>query len=180
MDKFTKTVQRLWGPLHRDGRLHGSPIFAMELSAHCDRQLSLRMPKISLWSYGEQVEHLYLATHWAFDRFEEAMSGENSTCQMGLLGYGLLALGAMPRGVFATIPPLVPASGTLKHIEPLKESLAMRLERITWNLEEIKMNCGKSLHPRMKYLSAKQWLYFISVHHHHHSKIIRDIVRAAG
>ncbi|HEV7844378.1 MAG TPA: hypothetical protein VGO69_11825, partial [Pyrinomonadaceae bacterium] len=81
---------------------------------------------------------------------------------------------------FPTIPPLVPLSGTEEHIQPLKEDLKRRVEQIKWRLEQIKAGPGKSMHPRMKYLTSSQWLFFADVHHRHHLAIMRDILKAAG
>ena len=163
-----------------DGRLHRSPAFVAELAAYCSSELDLCVPQVSKWSYGKQVEHLYLGTHWVLDRIDEAMTGQYPSRKMGWMGYGLMMTGFIPRGVFPTIPPLIPASGTMEHIQPLQDRLIKRLDQITWDLEQIKASSGKSLHPKMKYLTTQQWLFFADVHHRHHGKIIRDILKAAS
>jgi hypothetical protein len=94
-------------------------------------------------------------------------------------GCGLMVGGFIPRGVFPTIPPLVPKSGTLEHIEPLHDSLKKRMAEFEWDLLEIRASAGRSCHPRMKYLTGSQWLYFQDVHHRHHLSIMRDIRKAA-
>ncbi len=180
MDRMSRSVYRLWGSLGSDGRLHESPSFAAELAERCKGKLDLRVTRISKWTFGEQLEHLYLSTHYVLDRLEESMAGKNPSGQMGFYGYGLLAGGFIPRGVFPTIPPLKPVSGTLDHIQPLQESLANRLEQLAWDLYQIKNSAGRSRHPRMKYLSASQWLFFADIHHRHHLSIMRDILKAAG
>jgi hypothetical protein len=180
MDRMTKAVHQLWGPLQADGRLHKEPVFADELASKCDGQLALRELKISKWSHGQQLEHLYLSTHYVLDRIEESMTGANASNRMGFWGYGLLVGGFIPRYVFPTIPPLVPASGTLDHIQPLQDRLRSRLEQIVWDLEEIQASPGKSRHPRMKYLTASEWLYFGEIHHRHHLSLIRDIHKVAS
>lgn len=180
MDRMSRSVYRLWGSLGDDLRLHRSPSFASELAERCNGDLSLRVTSVSKWSFGEQLEHLYLSSHYVLDRLQESMAGQNPSERMGMYGYGLVVGGFIPRGVFPTIPPLKPVSGTLDHIEPLRESLATRLEQLAWDLYEIKASTGKSRHPRMKYLSASQWLFFADIHHRHHLAIIRDILKAAG
>jgi len=179
MDRMTRSVYRLWGTLGDDRRLHRSPTFADELAERCKGNLGLRVTSVSKWSFGKQLEHLYLSTHYVLDRLSEAMAGQNPSGRMGIYGYGLLVGGFIPRGVFPTIPPLEPVSGTLDHIGPLKESLAKRLEQLAWDLSEIKASTGRSRHPRMKYMSASQWLFFGDIHHRHHLAIMRDILKAA-
>jgi hypothetical protein len=99
---------------------------------------------------------------------------------MGFYGHSLMVAGFIPRGMFPTIPQLVPASGTMDHIHPLKESLRGRLQEIVWELNQIKASPGKSRHPRMKYLTAAQWFYFAEIHHRHHLSIIKDICKVAN
>lgn len=180
MDRITLAINRLWGALGENGELLGEPSFAVEMAAQCQGDLTLRSLDVSKWSFGHQLEHLYLSSHYVLDRMEEAMSGANASRHMGPYGVGLMVGGFIPRGVFPTIPPLVPASGTMKHIQPLRDSLRTRLEQIDWDLEQIKSSTGKSRHPRMKYLTAGQWLYFAEIHHRHHLAIIRDICKAAN
>jgi hypothetical protein len=179
MDRITKAIDQLWGPISADGRLGPEPAFASELEAQCDKRLGLVVSGVSKWSVGHQLEHLYLTSHYVLDRLIEAMSGQNASKHMGPYGYGLMVGGFIPRGVFPTIPPLLPVSGTLVHILPLKDHLRRRLEEITWDLDEVKASTGKSRHPRMKYLTAVQWLYFAEIHHRHHLAIIRDICKVA-
>lgn len=180
MDRMTRSVYRLWGSLSEDGRLHDSPLFAEELAERCKNKLDLQVTRVSKWSFGKQLEHLYLSTHYVLDRLDEAMAGQNPAGRMGVYGYGLLVGGFIPRGVFPTIPPLEPRGGTLDQIEPLRESLTKRLEQLAWDLSQIKASTGRSRHPRMKYLTASQWLFFGDIHHRHHLAIMRDIAKAGG
>jgi hypothetical protein len=135
---------------------------------------------VSKWSLGEHLEHLYRTSHYVLDRLGEAMVGLNASERMGIYGRGLMLGGFIPRGVFRTIPPLEPASGKIDDIEPLRKSLGSRLESLQWDLDQIKSSQGRSRHPRMKYLSASEWLFFTDVHHRHHLAIIRDILKAAA
>jgi len=181
MDRIDEAANRLWGALGEDGRLHPSPRFADELAECCyGNNNQVIVEKVSNWSYGDQLEHLYLGSHYVLDRLEESMSGEHAQTRIGFWGVGMMVGGFMPRYVFPTIPPLVPKSGTEEHIGPLRESLNERIRNIPWTLDEIKASTGKSLHPRMKYLTSSQWLYFADIHHRHHLGIMRDILKAAG
>src|SRR5579859_8064555 len=86
MDRMTRSFYRLWGSLSADGRLHDSPLFAEELAERCKHKLDLQVKSVSKWSFGKQLEHLYLSTHYVLDRLEEALAGQNPTGRMGLYG----------------------------------------------------------------------------------------------
>jgi len=180
MDRKSRAVHRLWGPLGDKGRLHGSPRFAKELAARCDGELDRFAPGVSKWSFGQQLEHLYMASHYVLDRLQEAMGGEQTSDHPSLWGHALMVGGYIPRGMFPTIPQLVPKAGTRETILPLKESLEARLVQLEWSLGEIHASPGRSPHPRMKHLLASQWLFFLDIHHRHHLRIMRDIVKAGG
>ena len=179
MDQIILAVDRLWGSVGKEGRLHPSPRFADELADHFNGNLDVRSLKVSRWSFGEQLEHLFLTSHYVLDRLEESMTGQNTSERMGVWGAGLMVGGFIPRYVFPTIPQLVPRSGTAEHLQPLQDTLKKRLEDMQWSLVQIRACHGKSRHPRMKYLTAGQWMYFWDVHHRHHLAIMRDIRKAA-
>jgi hypothetical protein len=183
MDRIRKAVLRLWGNLNDGERLHGTPRFADELSSHCEgnsnSKLALRDERVSKWSYGEQLEHLYRSSHYVLDRLEEAMSGDNAAERRGMWGHSLMAAGFIPRGFFPTIPPLEPEGGTMEQIAPLRDSLRQRLAAVDLDLRRIKTSPGKSRHPRMKWLTSSEWFFFADVHHRHHLSIMRDIARRA-
>lgn len=180
MDRIRVAVDRLWGSLGTDGRLHGSPRFADELAAHFNGKLGVVNPSVSKWSYGHQLEHLYRTSHYVIDRLEESMTGLNAGQWMGFWGFGMMVGGFIPRYWFPTIPQLVPLSGSPEDIEPLKDDLKTRLEQLEWRFDDIKRSRGKSRHPRMKYLSSSQWMFFWDIHHRHHLAIMRDILKPAG
>jgi hypothetical protein len=180
MDRISKAAHRLWGTVGQNGELHGSPRFATELAAQCNGKLALRAQEVSKWSFGQHLEHLYMASHWWLDRLEESLHGDNAAARIGFWGRGLMAAGFIPRGYFPTIPQLVPGDGTLDRIRPLQETLTARLQHLGCTVNQIKASPGKSLHPRMKWLLSRQWIIFGDVHHRHHLAIMRDIARAAG
>jgi hypothetical protein len=179
MDRIMRAVLRLWGSVE-DGRLHASPKFNAELAALTTKKLDVHVPSVSKWSYGEQVEHLYLASHWVFDRLDESMTHANADEHMNLLGVGMLVGRRIPRGVFATIPVLVPEGGTLAQILPLKERLQKRLDAVDWDMVRVKASPGRSKHPRMHFLTSSHWMVFLDIHHRHHLRIIRDIEKKAA
>lgn len=180
MDRITVAANRLWGSLGKDGRLHASPRFADELASHYNANLTVLNTRVSKWSYGHQLEHLYRTSHYVLDRLEEAMTGLYAEKHMGFWGVGMMVGGFIPRYWFPTIPQLVPLSGSPEDIDPLRDDLTRRLKQVEWRLTDIKECRGKSRHPRMKYLSSSQWLFFQDIHHRHHLAIMRDILKTAG
>jgi len=180
MDRKSRAIHRLWGSLDEHGKLHGSPRFAKELAERCDGALAVRAGSVSKWSFGQQLEHLYLTSHYVLDRLQESMSGEHAADHPGVMGHALLIGGFIPRKLFPTIPPLVPKSGTIEDIQPLRDSLDARLTQLGWDLDQINASPGRSLHPRMKFLLANQWLFFLDIHHRHHLRIMRDILVAGS
>lgn len=173
-------ANRLWGSLGENGELPPEAHFVDELAAHYNDKLGVVDTRVSKWSYGHQLEHLYRTSHYVLDRLEEAMTGLYADEHMGFWGVGLVTVGFIPRYWFPTIPQLVPLSGTPEDIEPLKDDLKNRLQQIEWKLNDIKVSRGKSRHPRMKYLTASQWVFFQDIHHRHHLAIMRDILKTAG
>lgn len=180
MDRKSTAIHRLWGSLGEQGKLHGSPYFTKELADRCNGELAVRAASVSKWTFGQQLEHLYLTSHYVLDRLQEAMAGEHASDHPSFLGHALLIGGFIPRGVFPTIPPLVPKSGTREDIQPLRDNLDARLAQLGWDLHQINASPGRSSHPRMKFLLANQWLFFLDVHHRHHLRIMRDILKAGG
>jgi hypothetical protein len=179
MDRITRAVHRLWGSVGH-GRLAPAPRFASELAAAgSNGKLPLMAPEISKWSFGHQLEHAYRSAHYVLDRLEESLAAKDRAGRMGFWGVGMMIGGFIPRGMFPTIPPLEPTGGTLAEIRPLQQSLDERLAKIGWGIAEIKNSPGKSRHPRMKYLTSGQWMFFWDIHHRHHLAIMRDIAKAA-
>jgi len=179
MDRTTRAVQRLWGSAG-PGHLPPAARFADELATHVNGKLALTAPRVTKWTYGQQVEHLYKSSHYVLDRLAEAMSGRDADQRMGFWGAGLMVGGFIPRGFFPTIPQLEPGAGTIAEITPLKDSLEQRLRSIDWGMNEVWASPGKSRHPRMKFLNTAQWLFFADIHHRHHISILRDMVKAAS
>lgn len=178
MDKVTRAVERLWGTLGPAGELHAAPRFQDELRAEAEGDLFRLERRVSEWSFGHHVEHLYQASHWVLDRLEESMSGANADGKMNHLGIGMLILGRIPRGMYPTIPPLMPQGGTMAEIRPLAERLRARLAEHDWRLPEVLVCPGRSRHPRMRFLAARHWMIFLDIHHRHHRAILRDILKA--
>jgi hypothetical protein len=177
--RMRRAAHRLWGRLDEDQVLHGDPRFAAQLAARCQANLDLRAESVSGWSFGQQLEHLYRSSHYVLDHLCESMGNHRGSERMNLLGHALMTAGFIPRGLFQVIPELRPTSGDEAVIQPLKESLEARLGRLEWSLRQINSHDGRSRHPRMRYMVANQWLFFMDVHHRHHLAIMEDLVTAA-
>lgn len=177
MGRKKRAFERLWGALEPGRKLNSKrPLFARQFEQLIDRDLELQVDPVSAWSLGKHVEHNYLVAHYTADRIFEAMRGQHADQRMNLMASGYFMFGWAPRGVFPTIAELVAKSGAKEDILPLRDSLEKRLETFDWTWEEIAASRGRSHHPRMTWLTARHWVYFLERHNAHHSRIARDIL----
>ena len=139
--------------------------------------LDLRIERISLWSIGQQVDHM-LKVLEAGVRFLE---GQREPLPRGMNLYGRLALALrwFPRGIGKSPKGVRPGDFTAA-------GLAERASRLR------KVFCDRPLpaavladarpvfpHPYYGGLTAVQGVRFLEIHTHHHLKIVADIRRAA-
>ena len=166
-----------------------------ELARGPEAELAARAPAVSGWSVAEQLEHLVLVDRSVLKsvrrllddpRRQSAQPVPPAPPGINLLGRVVLGTGFIPRGRARTMPPFQPgaapaaAAGAgavgivgIEEIERGVRELAPRLG-------ELEAGGGRSRHPLFGGLGGRQWLRFVTVHHHHHLKIVRDIRRARG
>jgi hypothetical protein len=60
------------------------------------------------------------------------------------------------------------------------EEIERGVRELEPRLGELEAGGGRSRHPLFGGLGGRQWLRFVTVHHHHHLKIVRDIRGARG
>lgn len=152
------------------------PQFAADLAALLDNDLAGRSERVSKWSMGQHIEHMYRASLYVLERIQEAETQPVSG-KPNILGRGFLLAGFIPRGVFTAIPEVRPKEGDMKTILDLKSKLKTYLENQETDLDKICAAEGCSRHPRMGWLRQDQWLFFLEVHHRHHLAIIKDLQR---
>jgi len=163
-----------------------------ELARGPEAELAARAPAVSGWSVAEQLEHLVLVDRAVLKSVRHILDDPRrqpappAPPGINLLGRVVLGTGFIPRGRARTMPHFQPgapaaaaagASGVgivgIEEIEREVRELAPRLG-------ELEAGGGRSRHPLFGGLGGRQWLRFVTVHHHHHLKIVRDIRRARG
>jgi hypothetical protein len=159
-----------------------------ELARGPEAELAARAPAVSGWSVAEQLEHLVLVDRAVLKSVRRILDDPHGQPAqpappapgINLLGRLVLGTGFMPRGRARTTAPYQPgavpaaaAGAGIPEIERGMRELAPRLG-------ELEARGGRSRHPRFGGLGGRQWLRFVTVHHHHHLKIVRDIRRARG
>ena len=148
------------------------------LVAGGDKELAARAPEVSGWSVGQQVDHMLNVAHGVF--FRLTGDGEEVPHGINLSGRLLLGIGWLPRGVGKSPKSVLPGEA------PVAEELGVRLARLRGDFQGLRFRTGLLVsrrrlfkHPYFGGLDCAQTLRFLSVHNHHHLKIVRDIRRAA-
>jgi hypothetical protein len=170
-----------------------------ELARGPEAELAARAPAVSGWSVAEQLEHLVLVDrsvlkgvrrllddlHGQSARSAQPAPSASAPPGINLLGRLVLGSGFIPRGRARTLPPFQPggaaaAAGAgavgILGIEEIERGM----RELEPRLGELEAGGGRSRHPLFGGLGGRQWLRFVTVHHHHHLKIVRDIRRARG
>lgn len=150
-----------------------------ELVAAGDPALGVRAPEVSAWSVGQQLDHMLSVAHGVF--FRLTGDGEEVPHGINLSGRLLLGIGWLPRGVGKSPKSVLPGEA------PVAEVLGARLARLRGDFQGLRFRTGLLVsrrrlfkHPYFGGLDCAQTLRFLSVHTHHHLKIVHDIRRAAG
>jgi len=135
-----------------------------------------RVERISGWSVGQHLHHLMKSDRSIFRFFPQPSSDEVQP--VSAIGRIVLWSGWIPRGkgrAPAATEPEAPGVEELRsEIEGVRATFVEAIEaRQTLLAPEPIAN-----HPHFGGLNRVQWLRFVGVHHHHHTKIIRDVLRA--
>jgi hypothetical protein len=133
---------------------------------------------------GEQLEHLLLADRKILGGIEGVLAasaqgtappGEGGPTPIGRL---ILWSGTVPRGRAKapeyTSPAGMAAADLLRGLAEVRAGV----EALGTRLGEIGQAPSTRAHPILGHLTATQWLRFTGVHHRHHGKIVRDILKA--
>jgi hypothetical protein len=170
-----------------------------ELARGPEAELAARAPAVSGWSVAEQLEHLVLVDRSVLKTVRRLLDDPHGRSAqspqpappaqqpppgINLLGRVVLGTGFIPRGRARTLPPFQPggaaaaaaAGGGMLGIAEIEREVRDLGPR----LGELEAGGSRSRHPLFGGLGGRQWLRFVTVHHHHHLKIVRDIRRARG
>ncbi len=155
--------------------------------ARVPETLETRRESISKWSVGEQMQHVTLVDGGILRMLEKASlpvpgGASNSSGDMAdkgptMIGRCMLLLGFIPRGRGKAPSFVMPSETRYDQVEP---SLAAVRQRFA-DLDLVPLTRAGALarHHVFGHLNGTCWLRFVDIHHHHHWKIIRDMLRAA-
>ena len=137
---------------------------------------SRRVERISGWSVGQHLDHLMKADRSIFGSFPNPDDGPLKP--VSTTGRIVLWSGWIPRGkgrAPAATQPKTPESAALvTEVEGVLSLFHESLDPREALLEPQPI----AKHPVFGGLNRAQWLRFVAVHHHHHAKIMRDVLRA--
>lgn len=167
-----------------------------ELARGPEAELAARAPAVSGWSVAEQLEHLVLVDRAVLKGVrrilddphrQSARPAQPAPPGINLVGRVVLGTGFIPRGRVRTMAPYQPgaapaaaaAGAGIACIVGIEE-IERGVQELAPRLGELEASGGRSRHPLFGGLGGRQWLRFVTVHHHHHLKIVRDIRRARG
>ncbi len=144
-----------------------------------------RAPEVSAWSVGEQLEHLLLSDRRILAGIEGVLEASaQGTAPSGeggptLIGRFILWSGIVPRGRAKAPDSTVP--GGIAPVDLVRGFAEVRagVEALGSRLGEIGRAPSTRAHPILGHFTATQWLRFTCVHHRHHGKIVRDILKAS-
>lgn len=139
--------------------------------------LRVRAPEVSEWSIGQQLCHVALVDGAILDTFDRFRRGELEPAPGGPvpMGRAVLLLGWIPRGRGKAPDFTRPEERGPEELYNLLEATRDRLAGL--DLSHLSSLGLAYPHPVFGVLSLPRWLRFIQIHHDHHGRIIRDILR---
>ncbi len=140
-------------------------------------------PDVSGWSVAHHVEHLVRVDRAIVDWIGDALANPDRWPAAGRpsrIGRMVLASGWIPRGQGRAPDFTRPEGRGIRELAADLAALETRAERVEGRLEDVRALPCTRRHPVLGEFRASEWLRFLAIHHRHHDRIIRDILRRAG
>ena len=132
----------------------------------------------SAWSLHQHLEHLAITGRSTPKFIQDALKG---LCNKPLNDNGqlLFKLMAFPRGKTKAPDFALPKGALMTKIEQGFLRMKVAMEDIRHFTEHIDLNQGRSEHPLLGGLTAREWLIFLKMHMNHHLEILNQSGTAA-
>jgi hypothetical protein len=153
---------------------------ATELARQPDK-CAARADAVSHWSIQQQLDHLLKSDAAILEGLHRALASEAPVEPGGPSFMGRLVLwtGFIPRGKGKAPESVLPSDRSPAEIAAGFDETRGGFESLQSSLAEIERSRATVPHPILGRLNAVQWLRFARLHHRHHHRIIRDILRSA-
>ncbi|MBT2562701.1 DinB family protein [Pedobacter sp. ISL-64] len=148
--------------------------------SHYSEDIFQTTPPIAGWSYSEVYSHIFDSSLLSLIALERAASGKGENKPTHFIVKLILVLGTLPPAKQYKVPKrLAERVKKISKTEALDFILEFEkgLDDNYPVIAHAKANC-KTKHPRLGYLSAKQWLRFIEIHLKHHLKQLERIEKS--
>lgn len=132
------------------------------------------------WSYSEVYDHIFDASLLSLIPMEECIAGRGEKKKTVFIVRLILFIGMFPPARKYKVPKRM--ESRVKKIN--KEEALVWIEKFLLQLETDYKNIDqanpalKTLHPRLGYLNASQWLRVIEIHLSHHLKQLKRIEKS--
>lgn len=136
-----------------------------------------RAPFNGGWSYSQVYSHIWDASLLSMQALENTYTGKGKIKPTAFLVKVILFYGAFPPAAKYKVPKELESRVTSISKDQSRDLIANFLLELNKAMPQIS-NADlylKTLHPRLGYLNAHQWLRFIEIHLKHHFKQIKRI-----
>jgi hypothetical protein len=145
-------------------------------------RMSTQADSVSKWSIGRHVEHLALSDEFTLDGLSKLLANPEGgkPGSPNLIGRLCLWAGYIPRGRGQAPKGVEPQGIPSEVVHDRLLALRQGFVDLQASADQLSGSIATVPHPVFGRLDASRWLRFTVVHHNHHHKIMRDIVRSAN
>lgn len=140
-----------------------------------------RRASVSRWSVQQQLEHLLLTDRVILAWLHAVAKGMIASDGLGgptWRGHVVIGIGFIPRGKGRAPDVTRPDGMELPTIRSGFGEVQDQVKALADLLPTLAADSCTRRHPALGYFTPPRWLRFAQVHHRHHGKIIRDILKA--